>query len=72
MNSKEIVVSKKTAYIIALLLVILVAAIAFGGKRSILGVGQSDNLATSKLAAGSPEKFAVLSSHGTQGNIGST
>ncbi len=72
MNSKEIVISKKTVYTIALVLVALVAVIAFGGKFSILGFEQSDNVDSSKLAAGSPEKFAVLSGRGTQGNVGST
>ena len=72
MNSKEIVLSKRTAYLIALLLVILVAAILFGSKLSILGFGQARNVDSSNLVAGSPEKFHILASHGTQGNVGST
>jgi len=65
MNSKEIVVSKKTVYAIALLIPILVALIVFGGKLSKLGFGQSDNAATMNLVDGSPEKFDMLSGRGT-------
>lgn len=72
MKSKEIVISKKTVYTIAVLLAIFTALIVFGGKFSVLGIGQASDVDASKLAAGSPEKFAVLSSHGTQGNVGST
>jgi len=72
MNSKEIVVSKKTVFAIALVLVALVAVIVYGGKVSILGFGKSDRVDSSKLVAGSSEKIALLSGHGTQGNVGST
>jgi hypothetical protein len=72
MNSKEIVISKRAGYAISLVLVILVALLVFGGKFSILGFGNTGNVDSSKLVAGSPEKFDVLSSHGTQGNVGST
>ncbi len=72
MNSKEIVVSKKTVYTIALALVILVALTVFAAKLSIPGFGQARNVDSSKLVNGSLEKFAVLSSHGTKGNVGST
>ena len=69
MNSKEIVISKKRAYTIALVLAIVAALIVFGDNLSI---GQSSNVNESKLVAGSPEKFAVLSGRGTQGNVAST
>ena len=72
MNSKEIVVSKKTAFTIALVIAILAALMMFGGKLSILGFGQSDNATNMNLVDGSPEKFDMLSSHSTQGNVGST
>ncbi len=72
MNSKEIVVSKKTVYTIALALVILVALTVFGAKLSIPGFGQARNVDSSKLVNGSLEKFAVLSSRSIQGNVGST
>ncbi len=72
MNYKEIVVSKKTAYTIVLVLAILVALIVLGGNLAIPGFGPSSQVDESKLVAGSPEKFAALSSHGTQGNVGST
>ena len=72
MNSKEVVVSRKTVYTIALVIAILAALIVFGGKLSKLGFGQSDNAANMKLVDGSPEKFDMLSSHSTQGNVGST
>ncbi len=42
------------------------------GKLSIPGFGQARNVDSSKLVNGSLEKFAVLSSHGTKGNVGST
>jgi len=71
-NSKEVIISRKTVYIIALVLAILVALMMFGGKLLILGFGQSDNAANMKLVDGSPEKFDMLSSHSTQGNVGST
>ncbi len=72
MNSKEIVVSKKTALTIALVIVILVAVIVFRAKLPILGFRQSTNAANMNLVDGSSEKFDMLSSHGTQGNVGST
>jgi hypothetical protein len=72
MKSKEIVVSRKTAYTITLVLAILVALIVFGGNLAIPGLGPFSQADESRLVAGSPEKFAVLSSHGTQGNVGST
>ena len=72
MQSKEIVVSKKTVYIMALVFAILAALIVLGGRFSVLGFGQVPNIDSSKLVAGSPEKFDVLSSHGTRGNVGST
>jgi len=72
MNSKELVVSKKTAYAITLVIAILVALVVFGIKLSKMGFGQSDNTANMNLVDGSPEKFDMLSSHGTQDNVGST
>jgi hypothetical protein len=72
MKSNEIVISKKTVYTIAVVVAILTALVVFGGKFSILGVGQASDVDATKLIAGSPEKFAVLSSHGTQGSVGST
>jgi hypothetical protein len=72
MNPREVVVSKKMAFIVALVFAMLVALLVFGGKLSIPGFGQSQKLDSSKLAAGSPEKFAALSNHGTEDNVGST
>ena len=72
MNNKELVVSKKTVYTIAISLVILVALLLFGGKFSILGFGQSHNAVSIDLVAGSPEKFAFLSGKGSQRSVGST
>ncbi len=72
MNSKEVIVSRKNVYIIALVLAILVALMVFVSKLSILGFGQSNNAANMNLIDGSQEKFDMLSSHGTQGNVGST
>ena len=72
MNFKELTVPKKVVYIIALVLAILLFLFVFGSKILLLGFGRSTDVDVSKLAAGSPEKFAVLSSRGTQGNVGST
>lgn len=72
MNTKEIVISRKTVYIIALALIILAVLLLFGGRLSIPGFGQSHKVTDTELVDGSPEKFAVLSSHGTQGGVGST
>ena len=72
MNTKEIVISKKTVYMIALAVVILTALILFGEKLSILGFGQSKNVPSTELAAGSQEKFAFLSGQGSQRSVGST
>ena len=73
MDSSEVVASKKVVYIIiALVLTILITLLVFSGKLSIPGFGKARNVDTSRLVAGSPEKFAVLSSHGTQENVGST
>jgi hypothetical protein len=67
MNSKEIVVSKKTVYAIALVLVALVAVIVYGGKFSILGFGKSDRVDSSNLVAGSSEKFGGCQVHCVNG-----
>jgi hypothetical protein len=72
MNTKEMVISKKTVYTIGLGLVLLVAVLLFGGKLSVLGFGQSDGAVSTNLVAGSPEKFAFLSGKGGQRSIGST
>ena len=72
MNTREIVISKKTVYIIVLALVILVAVLLFAEKISIFGFGQSNNVSSANLAAGSQEKFAFLSGQGSQRSVGST
>jgi hypothetical protein len=72
MNSKEIHISKKIVYTIALALVLLVATLLFGGKLSTLGFGQSDKPVSTNLVPGSPEKFAFLSGKGSQRSVGST
>ena len=72
MNTKEIVISKKTVYIIALALVILASLLLFGGKLSIPGFGQSNNVSNTEMVAGSQEKFAFLSGKGSQRSVGST
>lgn len=73
MDSRKVVASKKVVYIIAVLvLAILITLLVFSGKLSIPGFGKAGNRDTSKLVAGSPEKFALLSGHGTQENVGST
>ena len=70
MNAKEFVISKKTVYITALTLVILAVFLLFGGKLSIPSF--SHKVTDTELVDGSSEKFAVLSSHGAQGGVGST
>ncbi len=72
MNTKEIVISKKTVYIIALALVILASLLLFGGKLSIPGFRKSNNVSSTNLVAGSQEKFAFLSGQGSQRSVGST
>ena len=72
MNTREIVISKKTVYTIALTLVILVAVLLFAGKISIFGFGHSNNVSSTNLVAGSQEKFAFLSGKGSQRSVGST
>ena len=72
MNSTEIVISKKLVYALTIGLVILVAVLLFGGKLSIPGFGQSNNVSNINLIAGSQEKFAFLSGNGSQRSVGST
>ena len=72
MNSTEIVISKKLVYALTIGLVILVAVLLFGGKLSIPGFGQSNNVSSTNLVAGSQEKFAFLSGQGSQRSVGST
>ena len=72
MNTREIVISKKTVYTIALALVILVAVLLFAGKISIFGFGHSNNVSSINLITGSQEKFAFLSGKGSQRSVGST
>ena len=72
MNSTEIVISKKLVYALTIGLVILVAVLLFGGKLSIPGFGQSNNVSSTNLVAGSQEKFACLSGQGEQRSVGST
>ncbi len=72
MNSKGLISSRKVLYIIALVLAVLVGFLVLGGKLSILGIRQPRSLDVSRLVAGSSEKFVVLSSHSTDGNVGST
>lgn len=72
MDTKEIGISKKTIYTIALAFVILIALLLFGGKLSVHGFGSSDKAVSNDLIAGSPEKFAFLSGKGSQRSVGST
>jgi hypothetical protein len=72
MNTKEIVISKKTVYTILLGLVLLVALLWFGGRLSIPSIGQSDEAVSNDLVPGSQEKFAFLSGKGSQRSVGST
>ena len=72
MNSTEIVISKKLVYTVTIGLVILVAALLLAAKISIFGFGQSNNVSSTNLVAGSQEKFAYLSGQGEQRSVGST
>ena len=73
MDSRKVVASKQVVYIIAVfVLAILITLLVFSGKLSVPCFGKAGNGDTSKLVAGSHEKFALLSGHGTQGNVGST
>lgn len=72
MNTKEIGVSKKTVYTIGLGLILLVAVLLLGGKLSVPGFGQPDEVVSTNLIDGSPEKFAFLSGKGGQRSVGST
>jgi len=71
MKSKEIVLPKKTVYMIGIGLVIL-AAVLLGWKSLTSGSSQTDSVAGANLVAGSPEKFAFLSGQGEQRSVGST
>ena len=72
MNTKEIVISKKSIYEITFMLVILAALLLFGGKFITLGFEQPDNAVNPNWGDGSPEKFAFLSGKGGQRSVGST
>lgn len=72
MNAKETGISKKSVYTIVLGIVLLVALLWFGGRLSISGIGQSEEVVSTNLVPGSPEKFAFLSGKGSQRSVGST
>jgi len=72
MNSTEIVISKKLVYVVTIGLVFLAVILVFGGRLSIPGFQQTNNVSSANLVAGSREKFAFLSGQGSQRSVGST
>ena len=78
MSSNKIVVSKKLVYGVAVAVGILIFILLFGGKFSAFSFGRSQNTSgtgtvdSTKLVAGSVEKFAFLSGQTGQRSVGST
>ena len=73
MRQNEITISKKLVYVIGFVIfaILLILAVRFPLSRS----GQTPDAASteaSDLAAGSAEKFALLSGQGGQRSVGST
>ena len=74
MKWNEITVSRKLINAVIIAVVILAALLLSRGEFAFLGLGRSQEPANnvSNLAAGSAEKFALLSGRGGQRSVGST
>jgi len=74
MRRNEFTVFRKLINALIIAVVILAALLLSRGEFAFLGLGRSQDTAdgASSLAAGSAEKFALLSGQGGERSIGST